>query len=151
VCWPLLCFFVAQFCIFGRCLDSNPESCHSKQARYQLRHVVSVVSYYLPYIMQNDVAGSRQRAGRGGRTHLPHGSHLLPPGQCPTANRQVKFDPQREFSPAFRIPMSKSIRILTCVSGKHCQPHLEILKTFFHTAGPARYRDAACTAAELPK
>ncbi len=30
--------FVAHFCTFGRCLDSNPESCRSKQVRYQLRH-----------------------------------------------------------------------------------------------------------------
>jgi hypothetical protein len=26
------------FCIFDRCLESNPESCCSKQARYQLSH-----------------------------------------------------------------------------------------------------------------
>jgi hypothetical protein len=26
------------FCIFERCLDSNPESCRSKQVRYQLSH-----------------------------------------------------------------------------------------------------------------
>ncbi len=26
------------FCIFERCLDSNPESCHRKQARYQISH-----------------------------------------------------------------------------------------------------------------
>ncbi len=34
VCWPLLCL-CRPFCIFERCLYSNPESCHSKQARYQ--------------------------------------------------------------------------------------------------------------------
>ncbi len=28
--------YVAHFCIFERCLDSNPEGCRSKQARYQL-------------------------------------------------------------------------------------------------------------------
>ncbi len=33
VCWPLLLSM-----IFERCLDSNPECCHSKWARYQLSH-----------------------------------------------------------------------------------------------------------------
>jgi hypothetical protein len=37
VCWPLLCL-CRPFCIVERCLDSNPESCRSKQARYQLSH-----------------------------------------------------------------------------------------------------------------
>ncbi len=37
LCWPLLCL-CHPFCIFERCLDSNPESCRSKQARYQLSH-----------------------------------------------------------------------------------------------------------------
>ncbi len=37
MCWPLLCL-CGPFCIFERCLDSNPESCRSKQARYQLSH-----------------------------------------------------------------------------------------------------------------
>ncbi len=32
---PGLC---RPFCIFERCLDSNPESCCSNQARYQLSH-----------------------------------------------------------------------------------------------------------------
>jgi hypothetical protein len=31
MCWPLLCL-CRPFCIFERCLDSNPESCRSKQA-----------------------------------------------------------------------------------------------------------------------
>ncbi len=35
MCWLLLCLS-RPFCIFERCLDSNPESCRSKQARYQL-------------------------------------------------------------------------------------------------------------------
>ncbi len=35
MCWPLLCL-CRPFCILERCLDSNPESCRSKQARYQL-------------------------------------------------------------------------------------------------------------------
>jgi hypothetical protein len=35
VCWQLLCI-CRSFCIFERCLDSNPESCRSKQARHQL-------------------------------------------------------------------------------------------------------------------
>jgi hypothetical protein len=33
VCWPLLCL-CRPFCIFKTCLDSNPESCRSKQARF---------------------------------------------------------------------------------------------------------------------
>ncbi len=37
VCWPLLCL-CAHFCVFGRCMDSNPESCRSKHVRYQLNH-----------------------------------------------------------------------------------------------------------------
>jgi hypothetical protein len=36
-CWPLLCF-CRPFCIFGKCLNSNPESCRSKQVPYQLSH-----------------------------------------------------------------------------------------------------------------
>ncbi len=35
VCWPLHCL-CRPFCIFQRCLDSNPECCRSKKARYQL-------------------------------------------------------------------------------------------------------------------
>ncbi len=34
MCSPLLCL-CRPFCSFERCLDSNPESCHSKQARYK--------------------------------------------------------------------------------------------------------------------
>jgi hypothetical protein len=30
--------YVAHFCIFERCLDSNPESCRSMQESYQLGH-----------------------------------------------------------------------------------------------------------------
>jgi len=37
VCWPLLCFCL-PFRIFERCLDSNSESCCTKQALYQLSH-----------------------------------------------------------------------------------------------------------------
>jgi hypothetical protein len=33
VCWPLLCL-CRPFYILERCLHSNPESCHSKQARH---------------------------------------------------------------------------------------------------------------------
>ncbi len=33
------CTYVANFCIFESCLASNPESCRSKQARYQLDHL----------------------------------------------------------------------------------------------------------------
>jgi hypothetical protein len=39
VCWPLHSFaFVVHSCIIVRCLDSNPESCRSKLASYQLTH-----------------------------------------------------------------------------------------------------------------
>jgi hypothetical protein len=37
VCRPLLCL-CPPFYIFDICLDSNPESCRSKQARYKLSH-----------------------------------------------------------------------------------------------------------------
>jgi hypothetical protein len=37
VCWPLLCL-CRPFCIFEKCLDSNPETCSSRQARYKLSH-----------------------------------------------------------------------------------------------------------------
>ncbi len=33
--------YVAHFVFFERCLDSNPESCRSKQARYQLNKTSS--------------------------------------------------------------------------------------------------------------
>jgi hypothetical protein len=38
VCWPLL-FLCRPFCIFARCLDSNPENCRRTQTRYQLSHL----------------------------------------------------------------------------------------------------------------
>ncbi len=34
--------------IFERCLDSNPESCRSKQARYQLSHSSPCLANHLP-------------------------------------------------------------------------------------------------------
>jgi len=37
VCWPLLCLCL-PFCIFERCLDSNPESCLSRQVPNPLSH-----------------------------------------------------------------------------------------------------------------
>jgi hypothetical protein len=37
VCWQLRCL-CRPFCIFERCLNSNTESCLSKQALYQLSH-----------------------------------------------------------------------------------------------------------------
>ncbi len=44
-----------QFCIFEKCLDSNQESCRSKQARYQLSHpspylATSLLSHQSPYL-----------------------------------------------------------------------------------------------------
>ncbi len=38
VCWPPLCL-CRPFCIFGWCLYSNLESCHTKHVRYQLSHL----------------------------------------------------------------------------------------------------------------
>jgi hypothetical protein len=35
MCWPLFCL-CRPFMIFKGCLDSNPECCRSKRARYQL-------------------------------------------------------------------------------------------------------------------
>jgi hypothetical protein len=37
--------YVAHFVFFEICLDSNPESCHSKQARYQLSHPSPSVNF----------------------------------------------------------------------------------------------------------
>ncbi len=53
VCWPLLCLG-CPFYIFERCLDSNPESCLSKQARYQHSHPspYSTIGIFLTYIPQ---------------------------------------------------------------------------------------------------
>jgi hypothetical protein len=36
-----------KFCIFERCLDSNPESCLSRQARYQLSHPSPLLATHL--------------------------------------------------------------------------------------------------------
>ncbi len=47
VFWPLLWIY-HPFCILKRCLDSNPDSCCSKQARYQLRHLSPSLNLYLP-------------------------------------------------------------------------------------------------------
>ncbi len=33
VCWPLFCCLCRPFCIFERCLDSNPESCRMASRR----------------------------------------------------------------------------------------------------------------------
>jgi hypothetical protein len=39
ICLSLKAFtkLFLQFIIFEECLDSNPDSCHNKQARYQVR------------------------------------------------------------------------------------------------------------------
>jgi hypothetical protein len=39
---------MSSFCIFEKCLDSNPESCYSKQARYQLSHPSPKKQQYQP-------------------------------------------------------------------------------------------------------
>jgi hypothetical protein len=51
VCWPLLCL-CRPFCIFVICLDSNPESCRSKQVRYQLSHPSPILSH--PSLISNE-------------------------------------------------------------------------------------------------
>ncbi len=48
-CGHVLLCVCRPFCIFEGCLDSNPESCHSKQARYQLSH--PWLSHPSPYIV----------------------------------------------------------------------------------------------------
>jgi hypothetical protein len=60
VCWPLLCL-CRPFCIFERCLDSNPESCRSKQARYELSNPAFFLATHLP--------GHLQYTGRKGRKY----------------------------------------------------------------------------------
>jgi hypothetical protein len=62
VCWSLLCL-CRPFCIFERCLDSNPESCRSKQARY----------YNLATHLPSYSAPNPRLA-----THLPLHSHPCP-------------------------------------------------------------------------
>jgi hypothetical protein len=47
LCWPLLCL-CRPFCICERCLHSNPESCRSKQARYQLSLPSPLLSHPSP-------------------------------------------------------------------------------------------------------
>ena len=47
VYWPLICS-CRLFYIVERCLDSNPESCHSKQARYQLSPPSPYLATHLP-------------------------------------------------------------------------------------------------------
>jgi hypothetical protein len=44
----LLCL-CRPFCIFERCLDSNPESCRSKQARYLLSHPSPFPEHQIPH------------------------------------------------------------------------------------------------------
>jgi hypothetical protein len=61
VCWPLLCL-CRTFCIFERCLDSNPESCCSMQGRYELSHPSPSLNTHFP----------------GLATHLPKYSHQSP-------------------------------------------------------------------------
>jgi hypothetical protein len=50
VCWPLLCL-CRPFCIFERCLDSNPESCRSKQHFTNLAtHLLDWPSHPSPWL-----------------------------------------------------------------------------------------------------
>ncbi len=51
MCWPLL-RLCRPFCIFERCLDSNPESCRSKQVRYQLSHPTDSYVHYFTHCYQ---------------------------------------------------------------------------------------------------
>ncbi len=51
VWWPLLCLW-RPFCIFEKCLDSNPERCRSKQVRYQLSsHPSPLLGHPSPYAL----------------------------------------------------------------------------------------------------
>ncbi len=49
---PCCSLWRRKFCTFERCLDSNPECCRSKQARYQLSHPSPLVTIatHLPYL-----------------------------------------------------------------------------------------------------
>ncbi len=49
---------VAHFCIFERCLDSNPECCRSKQMSYQLSHPSPYQYYY--YFLPDYESGIRK-------------------------------------------------------------------------------------------
>ncbi len=49
VCRPLLCL-CRSFMIFEGCLDSNPEYCRSKLARYRLSHPSPYLSHPSPYL-----------------------------------------------------------------------------------------------------
>ena len=53
VCRPLLCL-CRPFMIFERCLDSNPEYCRSKLARYRLSHPSLLLSMVILRI-QSDI------------------------------------------------------------------------------------------------
>jgi hypothetical protein len=55
---PLLNAYVTHFCIFERCLDSNPECCRSKQASYQLSHPSPYQYYY--YFLPDFESGIRK-------------------------------------------------------------------------------------------
>ncbi len=48
MCWPFF-YLCCPFCIFERCLDSNSESCRSKQARYQ-RYNQNETKNFIPEI-----------------------------------------------------------------------------------------------------
>ncbi len=50
-CWLLLCLCRPFWFIFERCLDSNPECCRSKRARYQLRHTLPWESQSLVWMV----------------------------------------------------------------------------------------------------
>ncbi len=89
VCWPLLCW-CRSFCIFERCLDPNPESWSSKQARYKLNHpspskILVFVQWWRWALRRSDPAGcwARRRRysapGRGrGRSWRPWGTPPSP-------------------------------------------------------------------------
>jgi hypothetical protein len=46
--WRARVCFCRPFCIFERCLDSNPDSCRSKQVCYQLIHPSPYFATHLP-------------------------------------------------------------------------------------------------------
>ncbi len=60
VCWPLLCH---PFCIYERCLDSNPESCRCKQAGAIYVYTDNKIKWNFPHIYMGAVAKSYKRQG----------------------------------------------------------------------------------------
>ncbi len=77
VCWPLLCL-CCPFCIFERCLDSNPESCRSKQALPTYSHSSpSNLATHLPPL-SHPSPSTKPPISLHLATHLPQLNHPSP-------------------------------------------------------------------------